>query len=417
MLPNLKLQLKQTLKLTPQIQQSIHLLAANELEIEDLIEDYIASNPYLVYEKKYIPSVEDNSDNETYIFPSQDHSKTLHEYLHENLFDLALEKEDLLLANLLIEYIDSSGYLTEDYNFFINALKEEGFKIGHNHITCLIKKLQSISMPGLFASNLSECLLMQLEQFSNSKIINYAKTILKDHIDLLANKNYKEISKRINCSIIDIQNAHELIKKLNPRPGNKFKISNDNNFIYPELKVIKNHNNYEIIILNNFHTLSLQNNNVNKNAELFQSAKWLIKNLTFRNINLVRVARVIFEHHDCFINQNIYSSTKLTLNDIALKLELHESTVSRLVNNKYIETPQGIFELKSFLQNQLIDHSNNEIMNKIKNIIQLENKKTPLSDMKIYLTLIKDGITISRRTVTKYREKLGILAASKRKEL
>jgi RNA polymerase sigma-54 factor len=417
MLPNLKLQLKQTLKLSPLIQQSVHLLAANELEIEILIEDYIASNPYLYYEKKYIPKIQEYPNNEACIFPSQDYSKTLYEYFQENLFDLALENEELLLANLLIEYLDSAGYLTEDYNFFIGLLDDEGFKVGHSQITQLIKKLQSISMPGLFAKNLTECLLMQLDDFSDSKIKSYAKIILKDYIHLLANKNYTEISKLINCSITDIQESHELIKKLNPRPGNKFKTSNNDNYIYPELKIEMTQNSYEIKILNNFHTLSIQNEYADKDAELFQSANWLIKNLAYRNINLIRVAKLIFEHHKNFINQNIYSSEKLTLKHIALKLDLHESSVSRLVNNKYIETPHGIFELRNFLQSQLSDHSSNEIMNKIKNIIQLESKKTPLSDMKIYLTLIKDGITISRRTVTKYREKLGILAASKRKEL
>ena len=414
------LALKNSLKLSPNIEQSVNLLKSNEIEIELLINDFLSKNPYLQlddsekFNLNYSASVIEN--NEENISENNIYGFSLKDYLLNNLFDLGLDYEDEVLARLIIDYIDDNGYLKEDYDFFITELALDS-DTANKKINNLILKLNTISSPGIGARNLKECLMFQLDQFIRNQIVFDSRKIIENHLVDLANKNFKKIAKNLNLSPDRIIKCNEFIVSLNPKPGLAYLSSDTSQFITPDIIIKNNGNKFNISLKNNYDSLKLFNlkkDEIN-DKDSYNQAKWFIKNLNYRKINIIRVVNSIFSHHKEFLNENILKSS-LNIKTIANELEIHESTVSRIVNNKFVETPHGIFELKYFFINEVNNTSNKTILDKIKAIIRDEDKAKPLSDSEILLTLGKENITISRRTVAKYREQLGILSASKRKK-
>jgi RNA polymerase sigma-54 factor len=414
------LTLKNSLKLSPNIEQSVNLLKSNEIEIEILINDFLSKNPYLQLDDSekinlnYSTSVIEN--NEENISENSIYGFSLKDYLFNNLFDLGLDYEDEVLARLIIDYIDDNGYLKEDYNFFITELALDS-DTANKKIKSLILKLNTISSPGIGARNLQECLIFQLDQFIQNQIVLDSKKIIDNHLLDLANKNFKKIAKNLNLTPEYIIKCNEFIVSLNPKPGLAYLSSDTSQFITPDIIIKNNGNNFNISLKNNYDSLKLFNlkkDEIN-DKDAYNQAKWFIKNLNYRKINIIRVVNSIFSHHKEFLTENILKSP-LNIRTIANDLEIHESTVSRIVNNKFVETPHGIFELRYFFINEVNNTSNKTILDKIKAIIRTEDKAKPFSDSEILLTLGKENITISRRTVAKYREQLGILSASKRKK-
>ena len=414
------LTLKNSLKLSPNIEQSVNLLKSNEIEIELLINDFLSKNPYLQLDDserinlKYSASVIEN--NEENISENNFYGLSLKDYLLNNLFDLGLDYEDEVLARLIIDYIDDNGYLKEDYDFFITELALDS-DTANKKIKNLILKLNTISSPGIGARNLQECLIFQLDQFIQNQVVLNSKKIIENYLVDLANKNFKKIAKNLNLSPAHIIKCNDFIVSLNPKPGLAYLSLDTSQFITPDIIIKNNGNKFNISLKNNYDSLKLFNlkkDEIN-DKDLYNQAKWFIKNLNYRKINIIRVVNSIFSHHKEFLNENILE-TPLNIKTIANVLEIHESTVSRIVNNKFVETPHGIFELKYFFINEVNNTSNKTILDKIKAIIRVEDKAKPLSDSQILLTLGKENITISRRTVAKYREQLEILSASKRKK-
>jgi len=414
------LALKNSLKLSPNIEQSVNLLKSNEIEIELLINDFLSKNPYLQLDDSekinlnYSANVIEN--NEENISEDNIYGFSLKDYLLNNLFDLGLDYEDEVLARLIIDYIDDNGYLKEDYNFFITELALDS-DTANKKINNLILKLNTISSPGIGARNLKECLMFQLDQFIRNRIVFDSRKIIENHLVDLANKNFKKIAKNLNLPLDHIIKCNEFIISLNPKPGLAYLSSDTSQFITPDIIIKNNGNKFNISLKNNYDSLKLFNlkkDEIN-DKDAYNQAKWFVKNLNYRKINIIRVVNSIFSHHKEFLNENILKAP-LNIKTIANELEIHESTVSRIVNNKFVETPHGIFELKYFFINEVNNTSNKAILDKIKAIIRDEDKAKPLSDSQILLTLGKENITISRRTVAKYREQLGILSASKRKK-
>jgi RNA polymerase sigma-54 factor len=414
------LTLKNSLKLSPNIEQSVNLLKSNEIEIELLINDFLSKNRYLQLDDSekinlnYSATVIENNDEN--ILENNIYGFSLKDYLLNNLFDLGLDYEDEVLARLIIDYIDDNGYLKEDYDFFITELALDS-DTANKKIKNLILKLNTISSPGIGARNLKECLIFQLDQFIRNQIALDSKKIIENHLVDLANKNFKKIAKNLSLSPDHIIKCNDFIVSLNPKPGLAYLSSNTSQFITPDIIIKNNGNKFNVSLKNNYDSLKLINlekDEIN-DKDAYNQAKWFIKNLNYRKINIIRVVNSIFSHHKNFLNENILKSP-LNIKTIANELEIHESTVSRIVNNKFVETPHGIFELKYFFINEVNNTSNKTIFDKIKAIIKDEDKAKPLSDSEILLTLGKENITISRRTVAKYREQLGILSASKRKK-
>ena len=414
------LTLKNSLKLSPNIEQSVNLLKSNEIEIELLINDFLSKNPYLQLDDSekinlnYSANVIEN--NEENIAENNIYGFSLKDYLLNNLFDLGLDYEDELLARLIIDYIDDNGYLKEDYDFFITELALNSYT-GNKKVKDLILKLNTISSPGIGARNLQECLIFQLDQFIQNQIVLDSKKIIENHLVDLANKNFGKIVKNLSLSLDHIIKCNEFIVSLNPKPGLAYISSDTSQFITPDVIIKNNGNKFNVSLKNNYDSLKLFNlkkDEIN-DKDAYNQAKWFIKNLNYRKINIIRVVNAIFSHHKEFLNEKILKSS-LNIKTIANELEIHESTVSRIVNNKFVETPHGIFELKYFFINEVNNTSNKTILDKIKAIIKNEDKAKPLSDSEILLTLGQENITISRRTIAKYREQLGILSASKRKK-
>jgi len=414
------LTLKNSLKLSPNIEQSVTLLKSNEIEIELLIYDFLSKNPYLHLDDSEkinlnysARSIENNEEN---ISEKSIYGLSLKDYLLNNLFDLGLDYEDELLARLIIDYIDDNGYLTKDYEFFITELALDTIQ-ANKKIENIILKLNNISSPGIGARNLQECLKLQLDQFIQNQIVLHSKKIIENHLVELANKNFKKIAKDFKCSVNHILECNEFIVSLNPKPGLAYLSSDTSQFITPDIIIKNNGNEFNISLQNNYESLKLFNlkkEQIN-DKEAYNQAKWFIKNLNYRKINIIRVVNFIFTHHKDFLKGNILKSP-LNIKTVANELQIHESTVSRIVNNKFVETPHGIFDLKYFFLNKVNNNSNKTILDKIRTIIKNEDKFKPFSDSEIHLTLGKENITISRRTIAKYREQLGILPASKRKK-
>lgn len=414
------LTLKNSLKLSPNIEQSVTLLKSNEIEIELLIYDFLSKNPYLHlddsekinlnYSARSIESHEENISEKSI------YGLSLKDYLLNNLFDLGLDYEDELLARLIVDYIDDNGYLKKDYEFFISELALDTIQ-ANKKIESIILKLNNISSPGIGARNLQECLKLQLDQFIQNQIVLDSKKIIENHLVELANKNFKKIAKDFKCSVNHILECNEFIVSLNPKPGLAYLSSDTSQFITPDIIIKNNGNEFNISLQNNYESLKLFNlkkEEIN-DKEAYNQAKWFIKNLNYRKINIIRVVNFIFTHHKDFLKGNILKSP-LNIKTVANELQIHESTVSRIVNNKFVETPHGIFDLKYFFLNKVNNNSNKTILDKIRTIIKNEDKFKPFSDSEIHLTLGKENITISRRTIAKYREQLGILPASKRKK-
>jgi RNA polymerase sigma-54 factor len=416
---SIQLKLKNSLKLSPNIEQSVNLLKANELEIEYLISEFLSKNPYLdlddsdrvkINSLAYSLDNLQDSENELLIY-----GYGLKDYLENNLFDLGLDYEEESIANLLIDYIDDNGYLTEDYGFFINEASPE-IIIDENTLNTIILKLNQISSPGIGARNLSECLIFQLDQFKSNSISIYSKKIAKNYLKELGNKNFEKISKELGISMDEVLKCNELIISLNPKPGLAYGNNKNSEFVFPDIKVSKENQSFKISISNNYESLKLIEISEKDilNSEEYNQAKWFLKNINYRKINIIRVAQYIFQYHKNFL-KNKSLEFPFTVKMVANELEIHESTVSRMINSKYIETPFGIFQMKYFFTHEVNNFSDNLIKKRIKEIVDSENKLTPLSDTKINLTLHKERITISRRTIAKYRDQLGILPASKRK--
>ena len=432
------LKLSQSLKLTPLLQQSIKLLQASQVEINDLINDYINENPFLEYEdnlsiskprnqyaKNY--NANENQDDFYDIFENQTKNLTLKEFLIENSGVFSMSEREQLVFYYLIDAINDDGYLITDFHELINDIPISP-EISSFELEAALKIIQACSHPGIGSRNLSECLTLQLKNIKDTKnITKIAQIITKDYLNYIPANKVSELSRKISASEDEIQNAIKLIKSLNPRPGQIFKAIEKNNFINHDLEMIKKNNQWEIFlndeeflklkIVNHYDELLQKENSL---KEKFQEARWLVKNLEQRSITILRVSKKIMSYQVNFLANGEEFIKPLKLKDIAEKLELHESTISRVTNNKYIKTPHGLFELKFFFSKALASTekdgtSSKSILAKIRYIVNNEDKKKPYSDEKIILLLKQEGIVVARRTIAKYRDILNIAPSNLRK--
>ena len=432
------LKLSQSLKLTPLLQQSIKLLQASQVEINDLINDYINENPFLEYEdnlsiskprnqytKNYIAN--ENQDDFYDIFENQTKNLTLKEFLIENTGVFSMSEREQLVFYYLIDAINDDGYLITDFHELINHIPISP-EISSFELEAALKIIQACSHPGIGSRNLSECLTLQLENIKDTKnITKIAQIITKDYLNYIPANKVSELSRKISASEDEIQNAIKLIKSLNPRPGQIFKAIEKNDFINHDLEVINKNNQWEIFlndeeflklkIVNHYDELLQKENSL---KDKFQEARWLVKNLEQRSITILRVSKEIMSYQVNFLDNGEEFIKPLKLKDIAEKLELHESTISRVTNNKFIKTPHGLFELKFFFSKGVASTekdgtSSKSILAKIRYIMNNEDKKKPYSDEKIVLLLKQEGIVVARRTIAKYRDILNIAPSNQRK--
>lgn len=341
-----------------------------------------------------------------------------------------LSQTDLLIAENIIDSIDDNGMFTSTVDDIWSSLDDD---IERDEVVAVLHCIQQFDPPGVGATSLAECLLIQLNQFSSeTPFLAEAKVLTSRYLNLVGQKDFKRLEKETGYSLERLEATIQLIQTLSPHPGES--IRNENiEYIVPDVRVAKANGRWEVSLnqeitpklsINQQYAQlirradSSQDNTFLKNH--LQEAKWFMRSIESRNETLLRVASSIVELQQQFLEQGQEAMRPMILTDIAERLELHESTVSRVTTQKYIDTPQGVFELKFFFSSHVSTTSggvcsSTAIRAILKKMISAESQVKPLSDSKLTVLLQEMGIQVARRTVAKYREGMGIPSSSERK--
>ena len=361
-------------------------------------------------------------------------ASTLLDHLHWQLNVTPMTDRDRLIAHAVIDSIDDDGMLRASTEELRGALVP--------HLTCevaeietVVKLVQHFDPPGVAARDLPECLLLQLEQQQDTPPRRSALDILRRHFKLLASGDLKALARRTKLDDDALRAAIALIRSLNPRPGASIGDS-EVEYVEPDV-VVRRQNGRWTVALNTDAApppLRLQHDyaglvkRADKSAENqylkenLQDAKWFLKNLEYRNETLLKVAAEIVDRQRGFLEHGEEAMQPLVLADIAVAVERHESTISRVTTGKYMDTPRGIFELKYFFSSHVGTSDGGEMSSTairalIKKLVAEEKPGAPLSDNKIAILLKERDINVARRTVAKYREALGIAPSNERRRL
>lgn len=439
---DVSIQQTQKLALTPQMEQSLSVLQMGTEELNQCIEEEVLSNPMLDYakdpEKKevrrsqgegigyYSRKKTEDTDYQSYLNAIADEKSEdteLAEYLRMQLYTKKISPRRQKIGKYLIECLEESGYLKMDMDELA-----KGIGLSKEELEREIRFMQTLEPCGVFARDLKECLLLQVE--GEEQMQRQARLLIEKYLDEIAQNKIPQISKQTGLTTAEITKTIQYIKEeLEPVPGRGYGCANRNEYIYPDITVKEDEKGYRIILnKEKVHTLELNreylpmlgqvhSSEENKYLkEQYQKAKILLRNIGKREETLAAVAEAIVDWQREFFEKGKASLKPMNLLDIAQELDVHESTVSRAVRDKYLECRWGIFELKYFFSNKTSDGNNCNVLTCIQEIIRSENKQKPLSDAKIAEQLEKKGIRISRRTVTKYREQMQIPNTQMRKE-
>lgn len=376
-----------------------------------------------------------NNDNDDSDFTRQEVvSESLREHLLKQLNLLPLSERDLNLLFLLIDSINEDGYLEESLEDLVETLPKE-LEIELVELQTALKHIQNLDPPGIGATNLQECIMLQLNVLPDeTPYLNIAKTIVSQHLSVLANKDFVKLRKLLNCDETMLKGAQTLIKQQNPRPGSDFAQLSSDHYIQHEVIVKKvkgiwiatlNDGVIPKLRINQVYADILKRNRENSSQYLqtqMQEARWMIKNIQQRFSTILRVSQAIVDRQRNFFEHGDIAMRPLVLREIAEELELHESTISRVTTHKYMLTPRGVYELKYFFGSHVSTDAGGEcsataIRALIKQMVAEENVKKPLSDNQFSEILAKQGIVVARRTIAKYRESLNIPPANLRKSL
>lgn len=478
---SLQLKFSQNLTLTPQLQQSIHLLQLSTLELNEEIEDFLSKNPLLEKDDDPAPGTPTSEEEDTNIYlngnnftetasngspeeaPTNNTSQdadwfedgtsysarddsdesdypqlaaeipSLRDHLNWQLNLVNLENRDRKLISLLIDALDDDGYLTQGLEELAELLPEE-LEVDPVELQIALKHLQNFDPIGVGARNLSECLALQLEAMSDdTPFRKEALVTVREYLDMLGARDFTKLRKNLNCDDTTLREIQSLILHLNPRPGANF--SNvETRYIVPDVVVKKIKGVWTVSLnpdampklrINRMYADILQRNrdsNLQQLTGQLQEAKWLIKNVRQRFETILRVAQAIVDRQRHFFEHGEVAMRPLVLREIAETLNLHESTISRVKTHKYMLTPRGIFELGYFFGSHVATETGGACSAKairalIKQMVASENAKKPLSDSQISEILSQQGIVVARRTIAKYREALHIPPVNLRKSL
>jgi RNA polymerase sigma-54 factor len=370
-------------------------------------------------------SAEDDEKRQ-FMFDSLVAGTSLQETLLEQVRESALPEPQWPIAEMLIGNIDEYGYLKA-------TVEELAFSTGVNAETILavLKVIQSFEPVGVGARDLRECLMLQLERSGEQEALEYR--IVRDFMEALGKRRIPEIARGTGTEVDEVQDALENIARLEPRPGRSFLPDNDQ-YILPEVFVQRSGDEF-VVTTNNEHIPHLRISNTYKDLmsqgqnspevrnyirEKIRAGKFLIKSLHQRQQTILNIAREIVNRQREFLEKGVACLKPLTMVQIASVVGVHETTVSRAVSGKYMQTPQGIFEMKYFftagIQTASGDGmSNTSVKDMISEIFKNEDQGKPLSDQEVVRMLKEKGIVIARRTVAKYRTELNILPSNLRK--
>ena len=488
---SLQLKLGQSLTMTPQLQQAIRLLQLSSMELQTEIQEALESNMMLeleddenddftggpeqdnktgetreesgnpetehelkedigndnipedlpvdtVWDDIYEGNVSYSGNPETSDyngFENQDsEEQSLKAHLLWQLNLTPTSETDKAIATAIIDALDNDGYLACPLQDILDLLEDDR-EVELDEVEATLRLVQAMEPAGVAARDLKECLSLQLMQCDPATPwLAEAKTLVNDHLDLLAAHDFNQLMRRMKLGRDELSETITLIQSLNPRPGNQ--VQNERiQYVIPDVYVKKVKGTWRVELNSeamprlrinaNYASMIKRADNSADNSSLknhLQEARWFIKSLQSRSETLLRVATSIVERQRAFLEYGDEAMKPLVLHDIAEALGMHESTISRVTTRKYMHTPRGIFELKYFFSSHVnTDYggaaSSTAIRALIKKLISAEKLEKPLSDSKIAALLSDQGIKVARRTVAKYREAMAIPPSNERKRL
>src|SRR5437588_6655823 len=467
--------LVQKLILTPSLQQAIKLLPMSTLELSDLLNQEMVENPMLEEvptedlqpaeaappEQKSEP---EQQPNKTDTWDDQDYEYFFGDYLDDGyrprapqevkelppientlstasslaahlMWQLSMQTDDPLMREIgsaIVGNLDDDGYLVASF--------DELAAMGPwpvNDVERSLKLVQGFDPTGVAARDLQECLLLQLRHLGLEG--TPTEKVVLDHLRLLHNHQVPEIARKLGMTIDDLKEHIEIIRNLDPKPGSRYNPT-QSQYVIPDVYVMKVEDEYVVVLnedgLPQMRISPTYRRLLDKNAgsnqandetrayvkDKFRSALWLIKSVDQRQKTIQKVANSIINFQREFLDHGIEYLRPLVLRDVANDIGMHESTVSRVVTNKYMHTPQGVFEMKYFFHSGISSSygesvSSLTIKQRIRKIIENQDPRKPLSDSKIVSILQREGLVLARRTIAKYREELKIPTSNQRKVL
>lgn len=448
---------EQRLVMTQEMQMSIKMLQMSVNDLREYIDKEFEENPILdikdtsqekssISEEKFMDKYDykemikyfefdnygaqsygnyDNDELSPFNFISE--KKSLKEYLHEQLMEVYIDEYTLEIGDYIIENLDHRGYLECDLNQICNELKiseEKGEEV--------LKIVQDLEPYGIGARNIKECLLIQLNKLALDDDI--IVKMVEENLEDIAENRYGVIAKKLNISPREAQRYGDIIKRLEPKPSRGFYTGEEVKFIIPDAAIRELDGEF-IIIMNDSVIPKLSINKTYKDVltyndeiasnyvkDRLNKALFLIKSIEQRRSTLYRVLEIIIIKQREYFEKGYNFLKPMTLKEIAEELQVHESTISRAVKDKYVLTDRGTVRIKDLFTTSISSLNSEDtgvikIKNKIKEIIESEDKKKPYSDQNISDKLKENGMNISRRTVAKYREEMQIRSSSKRKRL
>ena len=468
---NLNLKMSQKLVMTPMLQQAIKLLPLARMELAQLIRQEIIENPVLEElleeeneneqensQKEKEPNEDFNSDNEqspnsqdqeidwdSYFQGNIDQGMSVESYterpsiesthkkeanLADHLMwqlDLSLDSDlDKFIGSCIIGNIQNDGYLCAN-------LKEiaEISQTDEENVLRVLKIIQGFEPAGVAARSLKECLMIQTRTLSDKN--PYVEILIENYLERLEDRFLPKVASELKIDLEEVLDALKTIRNLCPKPGLLFS-SERVDYVVPDLVVVQTEKGYDVVLNDDgvpslrispyYHNL-LKTTKEGQTKEYledkYRSALWLIKSIDQRRQTIYKVGKSIVKLQKSFLDDGLSYLEPMVLKDVAKDIEMHESTVSRITTNKYIDTPQGVFELKFFFHSGIKSYmgsamSSIRVKNMIKEIINEENQSSPLTDDQMVEALMRKNAKIARRTITKYRKELNIPPASKRKK-
>jgi len=415
------------LNMTQDLIQAISLLQYSSLELISIFHELMEENPLIEVEIHF-----ESLDSEEPVAKGENSSSwieqikgktenTLLDAIREQIIGLPLTVTEWKIINYMIGQLDENGYLEMDEKEVAHR-----FKVSSSDVDRLVELLQQLDPPGVGARSVGECFLLQLRRRNEADSV--AEKILKDHFqDFIAGK-WQKLTKITGFSFGELESLLKKIRLLNPRPASSFH-KDESIYIFPDAILEYRHHRWEVRLTDDVFTLRLnqhyQNFNGDKSVQKFYSQNLrqfqLLQNGMKRRKDLLeKLLKCLIQHQEKFLLNKTKVLAPLTLQDLAEELGVHVSTISRIVKNKYIQTPKGLFAMKDLLSDGRNKSkggkiSVHQIKQKIEEIIDNEDKQAPYSDQRIADLLNEEGLEVSRRVIAKYREQMNIPSSTKRK--
>ena len=459
--PTLQLRLSQQLTMTPQLQQAIRLLQLPIMDLQTQLREALENNVMLeavedTGESQQPTTEEGNQEQQVVVeerwpespaaspasswsasdgAPVQEFADRSRETLRNHLWwQLELEglsSRETAIGEAVIDAINDDGYLTETLDGICEVLRPH-VEVALDEAEHVLRCVQRYDPAGVGARSLGECLDIQLRQLAQSTPgLTLARAIAAHHLELMAEQQFATMRRRLRASERELEQALALVRAQHPRPGASIQ-SGDPQYVVPDVFVRKLDKRW-LVEINAATAPRLRVNStyagaVGRNGDhavlraQLQEARWLVRSLEIRNETLLKVARCIVERQQDFLEHGDEAMHPMVLRDVAEKVDMHESTISRVTTNKYMHTPRGVFEFRHFFSSHVSaadghERSSIAIRAKIRKMIAQENTRKPLSDNKVAQALKREGINVARRTVAKYREAMSIPPSSERKRL